>query len=263
MILDTDSIFYYLAFASMVLFGGYVVYFRYIGALPDITSELIPEITGPQQNDRVLVFAPHPDDEILGAGGYMALAARAGSEIKVIIVTDGNKQGLKHFRHRETLKGISELGISHHTVEFWDYPDGKLFKFIDDVSEKIADIIRSYNPTVIIFPTSADYHKDHRSLGTVLSALLEGEEYTGKKLEYLIHYPRYPRPEQLAVKRNLLPPVELLRADKDEWRKITLPDEVVTLKKNAVRQHRTQLRIPILKNLLLGFVRRNELFIVK
>ena len=39
---------------------------------------------------NVLIFAPHPDDEILGCGGYMALCADRGDEVTVVVVTSGH-----------------------------------------------------------------------------------------------------------------------------------------------------------------------------
>lgn len=38
---------------------------------------------------QVLVIAPHPDDESIGAGGTIARLAQAGAEVHVIVVTDG------------------------------------------------------------------------------------------------------------------------------------------------------------------------------
>lgn len=39
--------------------------------------------------DRILVFAPHPDDEILGCGGYLALKRTENAAIRIIVVSDG------------------------------------------------------------------------------------------------------------------------------------------------------------------------------
>src|SRR5580704_2711504 len=46
-----------------------------------------PPITA---NDRIIVVAPHPDDEILGAGGLIQQACAAGAEVHVIYLTSGD-----------------------------------------------------------------------------------------------------------------------------------------------------------------------------
>src|SRR3954471_2440470 len=40
--------------------------------------------------DRVLVIAPHPDDESIGAGGLLQVARAAGAALRVIVLTDGD-----------------------------------------------------------------------------------------------------------------------------------------------------------------------------
>src|SRR5437868_7018954 len=44
----------------------------------------------PNARSRILVLAPHCDDETLGAGGYMAMAARLGARVHVVMLTNGD-----------------------------------------------------------------------------------------------------------------------------------------------------------------------------
>jgi N-acetyl-1-D-myo-inositol-2-amino-2-deoxy-alpha-D-glucopyranoside deacetylase len=95
--------------------------------------------TGP----RILVIAPHPDDETLGAGGLIQEAVRNGKEIRVVLVTtgDGYRHAAQVFfqkselgpsdfralgiqRHHETLAALRILGVPSHHVLFLGYPDG-------------------------------------------------------------------------------------------------------------------------------------------
>jgi LmbE family N-acetylglucosaminyl deacetylase len=58
----------------------------------DVSQEiaLIPQHPSPPPNaTRVLVIAPHPDDEILGCGGTLYQLAKQGALIKVVIATNG------------------------------------------------------------------------------------------------------------------------------------------------------------------------------
>jgi LmbE family N-acetylglucosaminyl deacetylase len=94
---------------------------------------------------RLLVISPHPDDEVLGAGGLIQAALAQGASVKVVMLTNGDGQvfiplslnrsvrtGLRDFvaygEHRqvETLEALKELGLSEEYVVFLGYPDRSL-----------------------------------------------------------------------------------------------------------------------------------------
>ena len=70
---------------------------------------------------RAVVLAPHPDDEVLGVGGLLALPARAGSRVLIVAVTDGEASHpgsdalppglLARTRATETLAALAALGL--------------------------------------------------------------------------------------------------------------------------------------------------------
>ncbi len=94
----------------------------------------------PTRRDRLLIFAPHCDDETLGCGGLMALARRIGAAVKVVVITNGDasfstalssakispRQHVEtaYARQYETLAAMQELGLSEGDVIFLGYPDG-------------------------------------------------------------------------------------------------------------------------------------------
>jgi LmbE family N-acetylglucosaminyl deacetylase len=107
-----------------------------LGSLPTLTVS---------QGQRILIVAPHPDDETLGAGGLIQLALMKGAEVKIVIVTNGDGQlfapltldrrfGLSardfiihgERREQETLSALSKLGVAKENVFFLGYPDGYL-----------------------------------------------------------------------------------------------------------------------------------------
>ena len=55
-------------------------------------DELIPYAASDLTAEKVLVLAAHPDDEVLGAGGLIALCAERGSDVRIWIATDGTAQ---------------------------------------------------------------------------------------------------------------------------------------------------------------------------
>lgn len=94
---------------------------------------------------RLLVISPHPDDEVLGAGGLIQAALAQGTEVRVILLTNGDGQvfipltlnrqvqtGMRDFvaygEHRqfETLEALKSLGVSEEKVIFLGYPDRRL-----------------------------------------------------------------------------------------------------------------------------------------
>ncbi len=91
---------------------------------------------------RLLVIAPHPDDETIGAGGMLQAALAAGLDVRVAVVTNGDGQRLAPLavrghvrahnqdyvalgitRQAETLAALAELGVPHGNVIFLGYPD--------------------------------------------------------------------------------------------------------------------------------------------
>lgn len=104
-----------------------------------------------KSSDRVLIFAPHPDDESLGTGGVISRAIDKNATVKVVMVTDGSKShthtvfnqfrtttnltenvSLPELRHNETLKAIKNLGLNESDVIFLGYPDGGLRSILND-----------------------------------------------------------------------------------------------------------------------------------
>ncbi len=79
----------------------------------------------------VLVIAPHPDDEVLLAGGVMDRAVREGRRVAVIIVTNGDytceRDG--YLREAESVAALKLLGVTE--VHFLGYPDGALSKLTE------------------------------------------------------------------------------------------------------------------------------------
>lgn len=78
----------------------------------------------------LLVIAPHPDDEVLFAGGVLERAVKSGQKVAVIIVTNGDytceRDG--YLREAESIGALKSLGVSEKDVHFLGYPDGALSK---------------------------------------------------------------------------------------------------------------------------------------
>lgn len=114
---------------------------------------------------KILVIAPHPDDEVLGCGGAIKKYSRRGDEVYLCIVTKGyppdwSKKNLKD-RKKEILEANKILGIKK--VFFLDLPTVKLDtipqKMINDL---ILDCLNKVSPELVYIPHGGDINKDHR-----------------------------------------------------------------------------------------------------
>jgi len=113
-------------------------------ALSDLPLEAYP-VLELEAYHRLLVVAPHCDDEVLGAGGLIQAALHHGMDVRVVIVTagDGYRRAavvesqrifptsrdflaLGERRHNESLIALSRLGLQPGQVTFLGYPDGGL-----------------------------------------------------------------------------------------------------------------------------------------
>ncbi len=131
---------------------------------------------------RVLVIAPHPDDEIFGCGGLLSLQAGHGAEIRIVVVSDGSAgdpEGLAsdiaRKRIAESQRGAGTLGLNAE-YRFLNLPDGKLAD-VPDLPERLAAELDEYEPELVYVPSAQELHADHRSVSrAAIAALARGPE---------------------------------------------------------------------------------------
>ncbi|MFJ2745178.1 PIG-L deacetylase family protein [Streptomyces sp. NPDC087440] len=132
----------------------------------------LPEIpVGPFAH--VVVVAAHPDDEVLGFGGAIALLAAAGTRLTVVTVTDGEAShpestvltpdDLVRVRAAETRAALAELGAAEATVVPLHVPDTKVAAHEDHVAARLAEIAEGAD--LIVAPWTGDVHGDHEAAG--------------------------------------------------------------------------------------------------
>lgn len=114
---------------------------------------------------KILVFAPHPDDEILGCGGTMIKNIKAGNEVFVCIVTKGcmplfPPESVKKVRF-EARQCHSAIGVKE--TLFLDFPAVMIDKENRyEVNAKILDVIMKVKPDEVYIPHWGDMQKDHQ-----------------------------------------------------------------------------------------------------
>ncbi|MDD5477418.1 MAG: PIG-L family deacetylase [Candidatus Omnitrophica bacterium] len=100
-----------------------------------------------KKNERVLILAPHPDDEAIACAGVIQKALAAGAKVKVAYLTNGDhnelafivyekritvRQGefihMGQVRQKEAIKAMKSLGLSENDLVFLGYPDFGTFE---------------------------------------------------------------------------------------------------------------------------------------
>lgn len=254
-------------FLKPLFLGGifvslYAFYNWHYRVLPQASIKLLNEVSKPTQNDTILIFSPHPDDETIATGGYIKTATLSGSKVWIVLVTDGNKHGLKDERYTEFRATTSLLGVPENQLIYLNYPDGKLTKQdLNKVGETFKNIILKVKPTIVISPDIRDRHPDHKTTGIEVNDVISELKIKPQILYYLVHYPHFPLPKELKESLYLLPPIRLIEL-KTEWRTFSLSGAIEDIKFQATKEYKTQLRFPPLKELLESLIRQNELFVV-
>lgn len=132
---------------------------------PDIYPYSVSDFS---RSDALFV-APHPDDESLGCGGSIAKHVKAGSRVKVIFLTDGDKGDFQSrfggnytkIRRESAEKAMDTLGVKDY--EFWGYGDRELSLKEDEIERRLPAVIGSFSPSLIYAPSPYEAHPDHRA----------------------------------------------------------------------------------------------------
>ncbi|MDF1800247.1 MAG: PIG-L family deacetylase [Planctomycetota bacterium] len=157
-----------------------------------------PEALAQPPAGRVLLLAPHADDDVLGPGGTIRLHRQAGDEVKVVVLYDGaagdpegryGRDELVALRQEEARRGGAHLGLDDY--EFWGYPEGHMpgpgeFQAAVD---RVKATIQSYQPGVIYAPWVGEYHLDHHIASRVTRAAIGELGWDGRALGYEVWTP--------------------------------------------------------------------------
>ncbi|MCB9883274.1 MAG: PIG-L family deacetylase [Planctomycetes bacterium] len=130
----------------------------------------LPRVAARPERGRVLVVAPHADDEVIGCGGTMILHAEQNDPVSVLILTNGSGGDPDHhwepaeyvaMRQREALAGGAVLGTTDYT--FWEFPDNHELTESDVtmVTERLRDHLLAHRPEIVYYPWECEVHSDH------------------------------------------------------------------------------------------------------
>ncbi len=109
---------------------------------------------------RIIVFAPHNDDEVLGVGGTIAKYSALGHDVFVCEVTKGDSQEVVNMIRSEALEAHEILGVKE-TI-FLDFPVVQLRETpLKDINSELLRVVNYVKPHVAFIPHKGDIHIDH------------------------------------------------------------------------------------------------------
>lgn len=164
-----------------------------------------------ERESRILIFAPHPDDEALATAGVLQRAVAAGATVRVVFATNGDNNPWPHRvlerrwkikpvhrmrwaarRAEEALASLATLGIPSGCVEFLGLPDQQITDLFlrarMEVLPRLTAIIKQTRPSLVFAPAPFDLHPDHSALHLfVRNALMYTGANDAEQLYYMVH----------------------------------------------------------------------------
>jgi LmbE family N-acetylglucosaminyl deacetylase len=199
------------------------------------------------KSDKVLIVAPHPDDESLGTGGLLQRIFAQRIPVRIVFATNGenNPWAQRYWekrwrigpdervrwgrrRREEAFEAICTLGGKPDCARFLNLPDLGTIRLLmcgePELPILITEQLQDWEPTVAFIPTMQDAHPDHSALAVAFSMALDSVGGSSiRVLEYLVHKPQVPISQE---------PVKLL-----------LTTEEVECKRRAILCHKTQVAL--------------------
>ena len=141
---------------------------------------------------KILVFAPHPDDELISCGGTILKYSSLGSEIVVVFMTSGlggyakeeDKEHIASVRQEEYKHAVKSLHINETVNLKWDEVD-----INRETVKTVTGLIRDQQADLIFSPHLTDAHRSHRRTAELVKEsvyhAVHGKAYGGHDKETL------------------------------------------------------------------------------
>jgi LmbE family N-acetylglucosaminyl deacetylase len=161
-------------------------------------------------SSRLLVVAPHPDDETLACGVLIQQVVAAGGAVRVLLLTDGDdnpwpqrwlerrwrigaaeRQRWGRRRRDEVLRAMARLGLPAASLHALGWPDlGLTARLRDDAAGTLASLaaaVEAFGPTLIAVPALDDRHPDHGTAHVLCRLALARHAGPLEWLAYPVH----------------------------------------------------------------------------
>ena len=181
-----------------------------------------------------VAVAPHPDDEVLGAGGTLALLRIAGVSVRVVAVSDGaashphsrtvTPAQLAEIRRAEQNVALGRLGLDRTQVHRCGLPDGHLDRYEAELADALTPLLDEH--TWCLATWAHDGHPDHEA--TARSAATAAGRTGARLLSFPVWTWHWARPADPRVPWSTA-------------RQVPLPPMIAQAKQHAVHAFTSQL----------------------
>jgi LmbE family N-acetylglucosaminyl deacetylase len=210
-----------------------------------------------------MLIAPHPDDETLACSVILQQAVRAGADIRIVYVTDGDdnpwpqralekrwrlsasdRKRWGKLRRAEALAALRLFDIHPGDVQFLALPDQGLTNLLlrdcNNALSRLIQVIDDWSPTDILAPSIFDIHPDHNAVA-VMMRLISADFLTPgvSQWNYLVH--------------------GRSRAFFERAAELSPSEEETATKRDAIRRHQTQIKLS--RRRFLKYAARPERFL--
>lgn len=152
--------------------------------------DLIPFEATRLRGERLLVLAPHPDDEVIGCGGLIAQHTAERRSVRVLITTDGSAAGETADddyivrRESESTQGLAILGAPE--PRFLRFRDRQLSASEDALRAALRQELAEFRPDLIAVTSPLELHPDHVTLCRALIDVLHAESELASSLSLTV-----------------------------------------------------------------------------
>jgi LmbE family N-acetylglucosaminyl deacetylase len=173
------------------------------------------DVTDDTARRTCVVFAPHADDETLGAGATIMRKVDAGTMVRLVVVTDGcmsppgDPRRVAELRASELRAACDVLGLRDVDVTQLSFPDAELQADDEALADAVGEQVRRWQPDEVLVTSDNDPHDDHAALGAAVRRAMAG---TANRV---VVYPiwQYDRPWLLRRLARRSTRTEVVRAD--------------------------------------------------
>jgi LmbE family N-acetylglucosaminyl deacetylase/glycosyltransferase involved in cell wall biosynthesis len=229
-------------------------------------SRTLPFQLSDMTGRRVLVLAPHPDDETLGCGGSLIKHVQAGDPVQVLFITRGSRGGFMasvsgeeyaSLREKEALQAGTLLGI--RDMVFWSYED-RGCQGQPDLQRKLEEAILKHQPELIYAPSPGELHPDHQAVAHALWRCLQNHPMDADILFYET-VPPQPINVLVDISDQMSSKLEACRAYKSQLLEMPYDDIIAGLNRyRAASVHRHSRFAEGFMRVTAGYFRDHEPF---
>ena len=148
--------------------------------------------------EKILVVAPHADDEVIGCGAAIDHFVRNGAQVTVLIVTQESERSIsKQYDYTPNERVIesqrAKKVLGYQKLVYFNFPELGLedsTAIQADFGQQLQELIAQIKPNAVFIPNEKEMHPDHKVIGNVARSVIAASKKQGrfKFLHYLLIY---------------------------------------------------------------------------